>query len=212
MTGFSLVRSSSLIAARRSLTIVISSIQTGSSAVEAAALILLERVTVHILICECGMRLKAPGAKPGRVGRCPECGRRLQVPGFPEPFRLKPDSAEPAMANSGGTGEPIESGGSVYQLLPEAPPNPNRGKRPAANRELEPKVIEPKSRDTRPMADGLLPVLERPESSWFASFLYPLRSIECMSVIAILSGVFWLFLILVPEYCLAVMGDADSMG
>jgi hypothetical protein len=63
-----------------------------------------------------------------------------------------------------------------------------------------------------PMADGLMPVPLRPETNWFASFLYPLRSIECLSVIALLSVVSWIFVILVPEYCLAVMGDADSMG
>jgi len=62
------------------------------------------------------------------------------------------------------------------------------------------------------MADGLLPVPERGETNWFASFLYPLRSIECLSVIAVVSVVCWVFVILVPEYCLAVMGDADSMG
>jgi hypothetical protein len=65
---------------------------------------------------------------------------------------------------------------------------------------------------TAPMADGILPVLKRPETTWFASFLYPLRSAECLSVIAVLSIVFWVFLNLVPEYCLAVMGDANSMG
>jgi hypothetical protein len=228
---------------------------------------------VQILICECGMRLKAPGAKPGRVGRCPECGRRLQVPGSPEPFRLKPDSDEPATANVGGSSAPIttssrdrvqpfrlkpdddlppttetdgapeplalddwtqadsfrrkptgneprvatseETGthaASVYQLLPESSPARDQKERPASVEELPPYIKERKPRDTRPMADGLLPVLERPESNRFASFLYPLRSIECISVMAVLSMVFWVFLILVPEYCLSVMGDADSMG
>lgn len=33
-----------------------------------------------ILVCACGKRLRAPGAIPGRVGRCPACGGELRVP------------------------------------------------------------------------------------------------------------------------------------
>jgi len=62
------------------------------------------------------------------------------------------------------------------------------------------------------MADGLLPTLDRPETSWFASVLYPLRGAECLAVIAGSSVIFWIFLIVVPEYCLTLMGDADMMG
>jgi hypothetical protein len=32
-----------------------------------------------ILVCACGKRLRAPGARPGRVGRCPACGDVLRV-------------------------------------------------------------------------------------------------------------------------------------
>jgi hypothetical protein len=63
-----------------------------------------------------------------------------------------------------------------------------------------------------PMADGLLPTLAQPETSWFASILYPLRGAESLAVIASTSTIFWIFLILVPEYCLTVMRDADMMG
>src|SRR5271165_5047528 len=34
---------------------------------------------ITILICTCGKRVKAPGARPGRVGRCPACGSVLEV-------------------------------------------------------------------------------------------------------------------------------------
>jgi hypothetical protein len=62
------------------------------------------------------------------------------------------------------------------------------------------------------MADGLLPALERPERSWFESVLYPLRGAECLAVVAGSSVLFWILLTVVPEYCLALMGDAESMG
>jgi len=32
------------------------------------------------LVCSCGMTLKAAGARPGRVGKCPRCGSLLRVP------------------------------------------------------------------------------------------------------------------------------------
>jgi hypothetical protein len=63
-----------------------------------------------------------------------------------------------------------------------------------------------------PMADGLLPTLELPETSWLASVLYPLRGAESLAVVGCSSAVFWIFLTLVPEYCLAVMADAEMMG
>jgi hypothetical protein len=35
------------------------------------------------LLCSCGLRLKARGAVPGRLGRCPKCGALLRVPEAP---------------------------------------------------------------------------------------------------------------------------------
>ena len=41
-------------------------------------------MSVLTLSCPCGMKLKAPGAVPGRVGKCPRCGSLLKVPDEPE--------------------------------------------------------------------------------------------------------------------------------
>ncbi len=65
---------------------------------------------------------------------------------------------------------------------------------------------------TAPMASGFLPALDRPETSWFASVLYPLRGADGLGMVAITAAVLWVFTILVPEYCLTLMGDADAMG
>ena len=35
---------------------------------------------VETLVCQCGMRLRLPGAVPGRVGKCPRCGSMFKVP------------------------------------------------------------------------------------------------------------------------------------
>lgn len=34
---------------------------------------------VTILVCPCGQRLRAAGTAPGRLGRCPCCGRTLRI-------------------------------------------------------------------------------------------------------------------------------------
>jgi hypothetical protein len=62
------------------------------------------------------------------------------------------------------------------------------------------------------MTDGLLPVLDRPETAWIASFAYPARGAECLGVMAGLAVLFWIFAVLVPEYCLLMYATADSMG
>ncbi len=37
-------------------------------------------MSMTTLVCSCGMTLKAAGARPGRVGKCPRCGSLLRVP------------------------------------------------------------------------------------------------------------------------------------
>jgi hypothetical protein len=45
------------------------------------------------LTCPCGLTLKAPGARPGRVGKCPRCGGLLRVP--EGPAEATPKAAAP---------------------------------------------------------------------------------------------------------------------
>ena len=37
-------------------------------------------MSLTTLVCTCGMTLKAVGARPGRVGKCPKCGSLLRMP------------------------------------------------------------------------------------------------------------------------------------
>jgi hypothetical protein len=142
------------------------------------------------------MRMKAPGAVPGRVGRCPSCGGRLRVP-----VELPSDAPEPREEAPAGDG---------YLLGPELEATvrvPSR-KKPGQARTGQGRPATPK----RPMADGLIPSLDQPERDWLASFLYPLRGAECLGVLAGLAVICWIFAVLVPEYCLTMMADAESMG
>ncbi len=55
-------------------------------------------MAVTVLVCHCGKRISAPGATPGRVGKCPACGAVLQIPSGPAPApdaALRPADAQP---------------------------------------------------------------------------------------------------------------------
>lgn len=156
-------------------------------------------MSVPILICECGLRVKAPGATPGRVGRCPNCGGRLQMPDLPAPQQAK-------------VKEPLERGDPGYRLEPVNEPSVLMPRRSRPIKSMPSRAVFAQKERSTPAADGLLPALDRPETSWFTSVLYPLRGADSLGVIAITSVVLWFFTVPVPEYCLALKRDADSMG
>src|SRR5271166_4504202 len=119
---------------------------------------------VQILTCECGMRLKAPGAKPGRVGRCPRCGSRLQVPG---PVAVPPSQTKNTQnleAKPVGAREPAAAG---YQIEPVFAPARLGRKRTALSKNPG-ATAKAGATGAASMADGLLPVPERGETNWFA--------------------------------------------
>jgi hypothetical protein len=99
-----------------------------------------------------------------------------------------------------------------YGLVPEeaaVKSGPGRARSP---RDAAARPMYAKAPPSAPMADGFLPVLSRPETTWFSSLLYPLRGAEPLGVIAMTSATLWLFGVLVPEYCLGLINDAASMG
>jgi hypothetical protein len=117
--------------------------------------------------------------------------------------------ADPNESKPNGASEPIEMG---YGLEPSEDHSESK---PGRARSIEDSPGRPtpvNRKPSTPMADGFLPVLDRPETGWFASILYPLRGAETLGVIAITSAVLWLFAVLVPEYCLTLISDAESMG
>jgi hypothetical protein len=121
------------------------------------------------------------------------------MPDAPAPRRAKPEPPREA-SDPGYRLEPV-NGASAHV--------PSRS-RPIAEKPSRGVFAERKR--TAPPPDGFLPPLERPETNWFASFLYPLCGADSLGVIAMSSVVLWFFTVLVPEYCLALMGDANSMG
>ncbi len=166
-----------------------------------------------VLVCQCGKRIRAPGAIPGRVGRCPDCGGRLVVPSepAPEPPAIKPvktDGLERGPANRPKTPE-FAAVGSNYHLNPTNG-SAARGDDADARNPLRAAFL--KRTATGPMSEGLLPPLKSPETSAFVSLLYPLRGADCLGLLVGLSVVLWIFVVLVPEYCITMMSDAEGLG
>jgi hypothetical protein len=147
-------------------------------------------MSVLILSCDCGLRMKAKGATPGRVGRCPKCGRTLRVPdaaGTPEV-------------------EPVPRG---YGLTPASrplatPPGPD----------LDPGQPTPRKKARRrPAPRAKPPEVSRPvEAYWRPDLRFPMRGAEGLMMVASLGLTFWVLTVLVPELCLAFMADAEKLG
>src|SRR5690348_1037489 len=104
------------------------------------------------------MKLKAAGAVPGRVGKCPRCGALLRVPGAEAPRAETADEAEAEAED--------EAGG--YGLGPAAP-----SLRPSA-------YSAPRSKPKTTVQGNaaaerrLIPSPTRPETRIAQSLLYPL--------------------------------------
>ncbi len=154
---------------------------------------------VPILVCGCGMRVKAPGARPGRVGRCPACGGRLEVPDVPG-LADEPEASIGFPDQTDGFGpqrEIVLTPTRVASKEPDPELAPARRSRPA---------VRP------PMADGVLPLQQNPERDWLTSFLYPLRGAESLAMVGAFGVIAWVFTVLVTEYCVQAMADSESMG
>jgi hypothetical protein len=122
------------------------------------------------------------------------------MPGSPAPQQPPIKKSREADLPGGYQLEPVtEASLLVPSRARPIPESPSRG-------------VFVECKTTAPMASGFLPPLDRPETSWVASVLFPLRGADGLGMVAITSAVLWLSTILVPEYCLTLMGDADSMG
>ena len=140
-----------------------------------------------ILSCSCGLRMKAKGATPGRVGRCPQCGQALRVPTTPEVEPIDPTPPKP-----------VDRGGYVLTRTFRAAPS---GRRPAPTKGAKPRPAEP----SKPSAPE---VYREPGPWWRPDFLFPIRGAEGVILVVMLGLASWAVTVLVPELCLTFVADA----
>jgi hypothetical protein len=147
-------------------------------------------MSVLILSCPCGLRMKAKGATPGRVGRCPKCGQTLTVPAAAEP---EPEvKAEPGAR---GYESPTAFRPSVAKPVEKRPAGKSKkSKRPP---------VEPTK---------LPEVAPEVEPWWRPVMLFPLRGAEGLMIVAMMGLAFWIVATLIPELCQGFIADASRMG
>jgi hypothetical protein len=156
------------------------------------------------------------------VGRCPACGRSLKAPAATG-VSAQPKTGVEAAADSGkrefarDTQDSTGAGGYLLEPVERPPVGQTRKQRrvssspparaPAGGEEFASRIV-----DRPPMADGFLAPLAGSDTSVWASILYPFRGAEALAMVAIMGAIFWAFTVLVPEYCLGVWDDANTLG
>jgi hypothetical protein len=121
------------------------------------------RRPVTVIVCHCGKRLSAAGAVPGRVGRCPACGARFQVP---EPAPQAPEEVLPQRA-------PIGPSPSAFVSTPGRSPG---------------NAWDRRSRKAR----GLIRTPDRLETSLSQSLLYPFWGETGVALLLVMPPFLWL--------------------
>ncbi len=130
---------------------------------------------VPIMVCACGKRLRAPGAKPGRLGRCPACGGELRF-----------SEEAPSIAPS----EPIEPEGSRTQTATR-PKKRKRRKASGSETNIWNGLVAAPSRPESSFRDSLLYPLWGASGISILVFLPPLlwiTSIPFITMVIALSG------------------------
>ncbi len=135
------------------------------------------------MVCACGKQLRAPGAKPGRVGRCPACGGELRV--SEETLRTTP---------------------SAKNLEEIAPEGPNVQ---VAARTRKKKRRRSSSSNTN-IWDGLVAAPSRPETTLRESLLYPLWGASGVAILVFLPPLLWITSILFITMLTALTGKESG--
>ena len=151
---------------------------------------------IPVMVCACGKRLRAPGAVPGRVGRCPACGGELRVP-----------EAEPEP-------EPTPAGPSAYGVDPiDAEPG---------NAAWPPAVVEAARRKRKANAkpghetaiwDGFVKAPDRLENRLGQSLLYPLWGANGIASLVVFPPLFWFSTMpIITAVHTLTLGGASTFG
>ena len=150
-------------------------------------------MSVLILSCPCGLRMKAKGATPGRVGKCPKCGQTLTVPEAPEPeVKIKVEPVTQGYGHDRPTFRPAVGAGRPRNGQPV-------GEEVGKRQVTEPVKLPEVSREVEPW--------------WRPDVLFPLRGAEGLMIVAMMGLAFWVVATLIPELCLVFVADASrSMG
>lgn len=122
------------------------------------------------------MRLKAAGAVPGRVGKCPGCGGLLRVPDAKPVAAMAPEPEGEAYAEGYGLGAASPSRPSSYSASRVRSPRNSQGSNSAHQSKW----------------NGLIRVPSQPESRLRESLLYPLWGETGIALLLLIPPLLWL--------------------
>jgi hypothetical protein len=135
---------------------------------------------IPILVCGCGKRLRAPGAKPGRMGRCPSCGGTMRVP---EPSSTS-RRTEPSRDRSNGS----EVDPTEWPTTSVTAPSRKKKKRRRSGTE---------SGHETAIWDGFVKAPTQLETTIQESLLYPLWGAQGVVLLTFFPPVLWLISLVV---------------
>ncbi|MCA1684646.1 MAG: hypothetical protein LC745_01420 [Planctomycetia bacterium] len=147
---------------------------------------------VPILVCDCGKKLRAPGAVPGRLGRCPACGGAMRVPA--------PATAPPPAPPGERTGGPNT----------EAAPRPTT-RVPGRDRNGPTGRREPEGLKTT-IWNGVVKAPGRVETGLRDSLLYPLWGANGIALLVFLPPLLWFASVPTITMVTALSGSESAFG
>ena len=140
---------------------------------------------VTILVCDCGKRLRAPGARPGRVGKCPSCGGTLRFPDEARPEAVQEIASDPPPRPRRPKPKPPSAAPIRVGAL--APSEPDESVLPERAQKLDPERREDLLDAARQVGRG--GILRLPRKSRFGlrdALLYPIWDFAALSWIGFL--------------------------
>jgi hypothetical protein len=152
-------------------------------------------MSVLILSCPCGLRMKAKGATPGRVGRCPKCGQTLTVP-----EAAGPEAKPKANAKPKAKAEPVAGGydvPSAFHASVAEPVERRPDRKGSKRRAVEPAPLPGVAREVEPW--------------WQPDVLFPMRGAEGLMIVAMMGLASWCVATLIPELCLQFVADGGFL-
>jgi hypothetical protein len=143
--------------------------------------------SVTILVCACGKRLNAAGAVPGRVGRCPACGARFQVPGVGP----SPAAAPAARATDEALPPRAQVETSAFVSASASSSSSARGSR-----------SQPR--------EGLIVPPDQPETRSRDSLLYPFWGASGLGMLLVFPPALWLTSLPLISACAVLLSEGQT--
>lgn len=156
------------------------------------------------LTCPCGRRLKINGRPSGKTGRCPACGAALRVPSVGAP----PQDDEWNWQGSYG----VESQDPADRPADKSSVKDDEWDWEGAYDVAESPLPVVAPAPTTPVTKTEKKPPPEPEPWFPPPLLFPGRNPEGVVVTASIGFSLWVLATLVPEYCLALVADADGLG